>query len=743
MAEPDLGPPREPLRTRVLWPLGVCVVTALSALVPLLGSRTFYMRGDTAAQFAPTWFHLGELVRDGHWPPVMDPGSWAGGNYAGEALFGVYNPLDALVWVLVSLGGDLLVSVTAVKIAFITALALGTYLLARDHGAARWAAAVVATALPFSGFTLFWDAGSWVSGLIAFAYAPWVWWTFRRALHGTLNPFWAFLAGALAVTHGNPYGTLAVVVLGFGLLVEGVATRRWWGTARLAAVGVCVAAFLPLVYLPLMEAVDLAYRVEGPLVYNTGKLRPELGDLLGLSAPTFVPGITSVTGPSQVPVTYLAWFVVPLLPWFRYRRLVAVGGGAARGLTGLAVITTAYLLLTLAPSKLWFFRWPLRLVEYLHLGLLVVVALLLTAGLARDHWRQRALGSAALVAFTAWLTWAQDPRSSAAAYGGTLMLVVLVAVVLAWHRWGPRSELLLAGVLVGGTLGVLAGQVVVFGENAGSRPWYFPSDVGVLEARFADRAPEEAGLVLQLADLKQLQKQGPRVLRRSWEEYLAGSMYHVAGVEAVNSYTGMGLERFTDRLCMAYDGLTKKCGYERIWKPLTDGGPPLVDLMKVDTVVVQPKLAVGITQPEGWTAEPEPGGTLLVTRDEPHPWPDSRLSQVPDGAEVGTAETVGLTGERVELESTGAGGDVVFGTLGWPGYEATFDGRPAEVRRNQAGLLTVALPADASGTLELSYTAPGARIGAAGAAAGTLGAVLLGGLAWWGGRRRRRTAVDG
>ena len=67
-------------------------------------------------------------------------------------------------------------------------LALGTYLLAREYDAAPAPAAAVAIALPFSGFTLYWDAGSWPSGLMAFAYAPWVWVTFRRALRGVGEP---------------------------------------------------------------------------------------------------------------------------------------------------------------------------------------------------------------------------------------------------------------------------------------------------------------------------------------------------------------------------------------------------------------------------------------------------------------------------------------------------------------------------------------------------------------------------
>ncbi|MGL5823760.1 MAG: hypothetical protein ACRCYU_02810, partial [Nocardioides sp.] len=76
------------------WALLVCLVTAAYASIPYLLSPWFYQRGDTAAQFAPTWFHLGELVRGGGWPVWLDPDAWAGGNYGAEALFGIYNPLN-------------------------------------------------------------------------------------------------------------------------------------------------------------------------------------------------------------------------------------------------------------------------------------------------------------------------------------------------------------------------------------------------------------------------------------------------------------------------------------------------------------------------------------------------------------------------------------------------------------------------------------------------------------------------
>jgi hypothetical protein len=164
---------------RLLWPLVVVVATAVFAAIPHLVTRWFYQRGDTAVQFAPTWFHLGDLTRDGVFPAWMDPGTWGGGNYAAEALFGIYDPLNVPVWLVMSASSDLMFTTFLVKVAFMVLLALGTYLLCREYAVAPWAAASVAVALPFGGFTLFWDAGSWASGLIAFSYTPWVWFVLR------------------------------------------------------------------------------------------------------------------------------------------------------------------------------------------------------------------------------------------------------------------------------------------------------------------------------------------------------------------------------------------------------------------------------------------------------------------------------------------------------------------------------------------------------------------------------------
>ena len=125
----------------------------------------------------------------------------------------------------------------------------------------------------------------------------------------------------------------------------------------------------------------------------------------------------------------------------------------------------------------------------------------------------------------------------------------------------------------------------------------------------------------------------------------------------------------------------------------------------------------------------------MLTRDEPLPWPDSRLSWAADGIEVESAETVEPLHEQVEISDTGDGGPMIFAALGWPGWKAELDGKEVPVSRTKIGMLMVDVPPGASGTLDVTYRPPGLTVGLAAAGLGTLGALALGVVDW---RRRRR-----
>jgi hypothetical protein len=149
-------------------------------------------------------------------------------------------------------------------------------------------------------------------------------------------------------------------------------------------------------------------------------------------------------------------------------------------------------------------------------------------------------------------------------------------------------------------------------------------------------------------------------------------------------------------------------------------------------------MAKGVTVPSGWTRQPSPSSVVVYHRDQPSPYPGSRLSFVPTGTTVTSAGSDGLRHEHVEVSETGDGGALVFAMLGWPGWTATFDGRSVPVGRNAVGLLTVQLPPHSSGRLELAFLPPGLRVGLAAASVGLIGAVALG----WFGRRRRDDEDD-
>jgi hypothetical protein len=712
---------------RLGWPVVVVVATAVIGTIPKLASRWFYQRGDTAAQFAPTWYHLGQLTRDGVFPAWLDPDAWAGGNYAAEALFGIYDPLNIPIWLAMSSASDLMTMMFLVKLVLLVVLALGTYFLCVEYGAQRWAAAALGVALPFGGFTLFWDAGSWASGLIAFSYTPWVWFVLRKVLRGTANPFWGFVIGALAVTQGNPYGVLALSVVGLALVVEGLLDHDVRGVLKLVGAGVCSALILPLVYLPLLGTSSLTVRSLGALIANTGKLQPTSGDLLQLSMPSSVPSVIAIVGPMAVPATYLAWFVLPLLPWLRWASL----RDRTRSLAGPIVVGVIYLALTLAPSKLWMFRWPLRVSEYLYLAVALLFAVLVSEGLAATHARRRLVASAVLIGTPAYLAWAQNPEALHRLVIGTVLVGVLTGLALLTSRLGTRGAVALACLFIVGTGLAVAMQLAMFGENKSSRVWHVPSDVAAMQGHFGDRS----GTVLQFSDFRQLQERGVPValLERKWENYLPGSMYDVAGVNAVNHYTGMGLVRFQRALCMSYEGFTQPCGYRNIWQSSGPGLPPLVDLMKVDTVVVEPRMTRGVTVPSGWTRAESSPQVVIYHRNQAQAWPGSHLSNVRTGMTVTGASTDGIRQEHVDFSSSGRGGDVMFAMLGWPGWTATFDGHPVPVGRTAAGLLTARLPANAAGRLSLSFEPPGLRIGVGAGLVGLIGAVALG----WFGRRGR------
>jgi hypothetical protein len=727
-------------RTEFGTALLVAAVVAVLAQIPLATNRFFYLWDDSAAQFLPVWHRIGTDLLAGHWDPLV-PGMWNGGNFAAEALYGIWNPVELLDAVFTSASGDLLVAAIVIKTQFLVVLTLGVYAVCREYGAHRAASAVVAVALPFSGFTLYFDTSSWISGLMGFAWTTHFWWSARRYLRGRLNPAVPIAFGLLIVTTGNPYGLLGLVVVLSALTVESLVAGQRRAVWRLAGLGAVAAAVSVLVFLPLVLSAAVTTRSPGSGIMNTGFLVPGVGDLLNLSAPAYLPhSVSWHTAFWTVPATYLAWFIAPLAPWLDWRRVLR----RPRRLAGVGLLAVVYLAMTVGPSQIWLFRWPLRVIEYAYLGLGVVLALALSEAPRTDQARRRAAATAAIVVVGGYLSWSAQP--------GKLRTVLVATVLVGLLSWlmvrRVRVEHPLSRLLVGGTVAVLGFQAVAFPANENVTDWHPQHDVASMKQHFG--ALYQGNTLLVGDPGAEANRLGGRHV---WHYLPGGSLLQVAGVTSLNNYTGVSYRVYMKHLCMSYYGGTCQSLYPRLWRKDTDSPAQIADLLRLQTVVLQtrqhvadalnPPVVPGVKPakplvlPAGWAMRKLDDYTLVLNRRSPLPWPDGRVSYAAASLHV-TADDVATDGIGETVRYTGSG-EVRIAVLLWPGWRAAVDGHDVQLKGTDVGIVKVVLPRARQGgsTLRLTFRPPGYRIGQATALLGLGLAALIIAL-WYRSRRRLR-----
>ncbi len=298
----------------------------------------------------PTWDLLGQQLAAGHWPTLI-PGLWRGGNLAAEVQYGIWNPVILGYAPFIYKIGQLAVAAAIVKTQLFTLLALGAYLAAREYGARPGPAAAIAIALPFAGFTLYADSTAWLDCLLGITGTVHVLWSARRHARGALNPLVPIVIDYLALTTGSPFGAVGVGVALVAVAAERAAARDWRGLARIAVSGAIMWMSFAVVYLPLPLSAAVTNRSVAAGVANTGQLTWDLTGVAAASAPLFQ-GVVGWWGHfagfgKAVPADYMGWFVLPLLPWLRWRKL----RDGLRERLWLLVFGAVFLLLTLGPTR--------------------------------------------------------------------------------------------------------------------------------------------------------------------------------------------------------------------------------------------------------------------------------------------------------------------------------------------------------------------------------------------------------
>lgn len=712
-----------------LPPVAMLVATAIGALLPLISNRSFYYWDDTAAAAVGVWHRVAESVLAGHFP-LLNLDMWRGGNFAAEAATGMLNPVMLALMVGTYPIDNIAIAMTVAKIVLLLIASGGVYVLARDLGSTRWMAAVAGVALPLSGWAIFMDGAAWVNGTAIMAFAPWAWWALRRCLRRSVRARDVILAvvlSSLLPSTGNPYGLLVLAFLFMALGVESLVIRRPKRLLSLVLIGLSVLLVSVIVYLPFLMTSAYGNRADSG-IWNDEFLAVSLSDLFGMSTPTHIPSIKMWGTFMRFPGAYLAWFVLPLLPWLRWGWL----RDQWRHQTSIMVFGGTMLLLVLGPSQLWMFRWPARLLPFLYLAVILFFAVTASRGFAKTKPVLRTLLSVGIVLMGVWIAVSDKPYSFRWHIATTVAVIVAILCVTRWLR----RESLRAGLMMVATVAFLGVQLVLAPNNSNVADYQLPTSRAELQDRFSEYSN---GLVVQVFDVTTEVRD--RTPDERWSSVLPGNMPAVAGYPSITAYSGIGFTKLDNAMCTTYNGGSCYPLWDRLWESPEDGdGHILADLIGAETVVVTHEASEAPEAPEGWILAGTDENSARFTREEERA-DRGTVTVVDDGISVIDVERVGDIGERLTVDST-VSGKMYFGRIAWPGYTVQLDGESLATEIGPAGLLTVQVPAGLDDAeITVLYSPPGFTPGLAAAAAGVILAALAALLAAREGRRNRREST--
>ncbi|MEU2126360.1 hypothetical protein ABZ507_31580, partial [Nocardia niwae] len=353
-----------------------------------------------------------------------------------------------------------------------------------------------------------------------------------------------------------------------------------------------------------------------------------------------------------------------------------------------------------------------------------------------QDWRRRGIAAAVLIGLLWVRTFSAAPHEVIRHVVAALGVAALGAVAV----WLGRSR----GAAAACALIVVSVFPIAYLQVWSAQPtpmgWNLPENRSAMKAAF----PDFPGTTLQLADRMLIPPQ-ERDLSGAYGSLVFGNYAKDLELTYVSGYTPNGHYWFGETLCMRWDTSVCPDAYRRAFATEPTTGRTIVDLMKVDRVVLQRALYPDAREqaaPSGWKWVDYPGHDkyifVLERVDGLISARDGRIAAAQGVTATSVAESD--TTSRVRVSSP-EGGRVVFARLGWPGYRATLDGRDIPTGLVGKTFVAVDVPAGTSGDLVLSWQPPGRWIGVAAALLGLLGVGVLQ-WAYLRGRRRGGGSVE-
>ncbi|MEV0252501.1 hypothetical protein AB0H76_38345 [Nocardia sp. NPDC050712] len=688
----------------------------LGYLAVLLANARHFYTDDTESQYTGLWIGLGQSLRRGEFP-VLVPERWMSGNNTMDDA-GLFNPPQLLIDLIAPSVDNMAIYATVVKLIFAVIAALGVYRIALAYGAKPWWSAVAGVAFTLSGFFLFFDQASWMTALTGTAWMVHAWASAVRYVRGQSGPIPVFVFLYLTITTQYIFPAVeAVLMLAAVAVGELLYQRKWVNLPKLVAVSGCAGLAGLLTFLPSILSAKVTWRGTSEVI-NDQFLTIPWSESLNASLPSTLPAFTSWWGYVQpLPVTYIAWFLVPALAFIDWGR----AREAWRELSAVALFALMMLMWSAGPGTIGPLRWPVRVLPMLAIALLVLVCVLVSRYGTLASLKTRAIAAAVLIA-ALWLrSFSADPHNVVR----HLVAVLVVGGLVAAAVWLGRNR----GVAAVCALTIAAMFPIAFWQVEAAQPtpmsYNYPTNRSEAKAAF----PDFTGNTIQLAE-RGLVQPGDKSLDGAYASLVFGNYAKSLDLSYVNGYTPTGHFYFGELLCMRWDSSVCPDAYRRLFAEEQSTGRPLVDLMKLDRVVLQRALftdAQNQPAPDGWKWVDYPGHEkyiLVLERvNGPISTQNGRVADMQGGQAKSLSET-GTT-SRVQVDAPD-GGRIVFARLGWPGYRATLNGRSVPISVTAKSFVAVELPAGTRAEeLVLTWRPPGWKIGALCALAGLGGLGVL------------------
>lgn len=634
-------------------PLVAVAVTVLVAVSRLLVNPEFYFADDTQTGTVGMWWELGNRLADGA-IPMLDPQAWTAGNYFAEGQWGLLNPVVWMIALWARTLDDPVLMATTVKVIALGLLALGVYLLAREFGASAWWAAAAGVLAPLGGFTVYLDAASWTTGLLATTAFAFTWWGLRRLVDHARNPLAYLISAWMLVTLGYVFGVIVLVIVLVEALIRAIVRRNRMHTVRALGAAAYGAVLTIAVYLPGVLTAPVTVRGT-TTIRNDGFLAADLADMAAASTATASGAITAWnTTAVAAPIVFIAW-VLPALALLRPARRDVIT------LVPAFVLAAIMFIVVTGPSHVGPLRWPVRFMPYLVIAAVVIFAVIATSAAGRPPTRRRLLVAVALSLGATWFSvmltignWRWIGVAGAIQLLG--MLVLYIVLTRTWAE--TRRSIVAAGATVVTAVVLVVPQLAVFGGTPLPQLGVTPSI-----AALAETLPDTPDDAIVVGDIYAGWRNPA-----TYAERLVGNQWYFADTRVSSLYTVLPFEAYTDDLCADLRGATCPEALDTLLAMDETTGRQVAELLGVNAIVVMKESfpdglpALGA----GWAVLADREFTWVLKRDRPVATAGGVVWTSP-GTEI-TMRSASDTRVELEVDAVGADGRVVLSRLAWPGY---------------------------------------------------------------------------